>query len=78
MLRCIIPHLGRKSKFLSAGMRVLAAKRHKRDFHHEETKGHEVKGGFLIDKLRFSSYCFGVDCFFRADGQVVWGSIVPV
>ncbi len=25
-----------------------------------EARGHEVKGGFLIDKLRFSSYCFGV------------------
>ena len=31
----IIPHLGRKSKFLSAGMGILGAKRHKkfkRDF----------------------------------------------
>ncbi len=40
----------------SLAMWFLLRKSRKRILNHEGTKGHEVKGGFLIDKLLFTSY----------------------
>ncbi len=43
----IIPHIGRNSKYLSAGMGFLAAKRHKKHKKDFETRRHEEARSFF-------------------------------